>query len=78
MERDFGTLCQLVRQLGALRQEDIVALTSLSQPFLSMLETGARRLTNIDKIIMLLEGLAVPNELTGPMLCSGATGSDGE
>jgi hypothetical protein len=43
-------------------------LTGLGQPFLSMLESGVRRLTNIDKIITLLDGLDVPIELTGPML----------
>lgn len=67
-ERDFGKLCALVRRLGSLRQDDIATLTGLSQAFLSMLESGARKLTNIDKIVMLLEGLEVPTELTGPML----------
>ncbi|AOR37531.1 transcriptional regulator [Streptomyces fodineus] len=43
-------------------------LTGLSQAFLSMLESGARRLTNIDKIVELLAGLDTPVELTGPML----------
>ena len=43
-------------------------LTGLSQAFLSMLESGVRRLTNIDKIVELLDGLEVPVELTGPML----------
>ncbi len=47
-------------------------LTGLSQPFLSMLESGVRRLTNIDKIITLLDGLEVPIELTGPMLRTSA------
>jgi hypothetical protein len=37
-----------------------------------MLESGARRLTNIDKIIMLFDGLDVPIELTGPMLRTSA------
>lgn len=43
-------------------------LTRLSQPFLSMLESGQRRLTNIDRIIVLLDGLNAPADLTGPML----------
>ncbi|WP_241833042.1 helix-turn-helix domain-containing protein [Streptomyces caatingaensis] len=43
-------------------------LTGLSQPFLSMLEAGVRKLTNIDKIVRLLDGLEAPMELTGPML----------
>jgi len=73
VERDFGALCLRIRVLTCLRQEDLVLLTGLSQPFLSMLETGARRLTNIDKIITLLDGLGTPAELTGPMLRSSAT-----
>ncbi|MFI2369968.1 transcriptional regulator [Streptomyces sp. NPDC018833] len=43
-------------------------LTELSQPFLSMLESGQRRLTNIDRIIVLLNGLNAPIDVTGPML----------
>ena len=74
--RDFGRLCTLVRAASGLRQDDMVTLTGLSQPFLSMLETGARRLTNIDKIIILLDGLGTPAELTGPMLRSSATEAD--
>jgi transcriptional regulator with XRE-family HTH domain len=61
-------MCQLVRQYGGVRQDDIAAITGLSQAFLSMLESGARKLTNIDKIIQLLDGLDAPAELTGPML----------
>lgn len=64
-ERDFGKLCILVRTLGHLRQDDMVTLTGLSQSFLSMLERGARRLTSIDKIVCMLNGLQVPLELAG-------------
>ncbi|MEU6229771.1 helix-turn-helix transcriptional regulator [Streptomyces sp. NPDC047042] len=66
--RDFGRLCHLVRIASDLRQSDMADLTGLSQAFLSMLESGARRLTNIDKIVELLDGLNIPVELTGPML----------
>ncbi|MGW1053496.1 helix-turn-helix domain-containing protein [Streptomyces sp. NPDC002521] len=66
--RDFGRLCHLVRVAGDLRQSDMADLTGLSQAFLSMLESGTRRLTNIDKIVELLAGLNTPVELTGPML----------
>lgn len=66
--RDFGRLCHLVRTASGLRQNDMADLTGLSQAFLSMLESGARRLTNIDKIVELLHGLDTPEELTGPML----------
>lgn len=72
IKRNFGHLCLLVREHGALRQEDVAALTGLSQAFLSMLEAGARRLTNIDKIVQLLDGLQAPMELTGPMLRTSA------
>lgn len=66
--RDFGRLCQLVRVAGDLRQSDMAVLTRLSQAFLSTLESGGRRLTNIDKIVELLPGLGAPAKLTGPML----------
>ncbi|MEV0370574.1 helix-turn-helix transcriptional regulator [Streptomyces sp. NPDC050636] len=68
INREFGCMCQLIRQHGGVRQDDIAAITGLSQAFLSMLESGARKLTNIDKIIRLLDGLQAPPELTGPML----------
>ncbi|MFD3667139.1 helix-turn-helix domain-containing protein [Streptomyces sp. NPDC058672] len=68
IQRDFGTLCRLIRELGGLRQEDMATLTELSQSFLSLLESGRRRLTNIDRIIALLDGLGAPVEVTGPML----------
>ncbi|MFG3041743.1 helix-turn-helix domain-containing protein [Streptomyces sp. NPDC048330] len=60
---DFGRASRLVRQRGSLRQEDLAQLTGLSQAFLSMLESGNRRLTNIDKIVEFLAGLGVPAEL---------------
>ena len=66
--RDFGRVCHLVRIGSSLRQSDMAELTCLSQAFLSMLESGARRLTNIDKIVELLAGLNAPAELAGPML----------
>lgn len=68
VNREFGRMCQLIRQHGGIRQDDIAAITGLSQAFLSMLESGARKLTNIDKIIQLVDGLQAPPELTGPML----------
>lgn len=71
-QRDFGRLCTLVRSLGRLRQDDLAQLTGLSQAFLSMLESGDRKLTNIDKVVMLLDGLNAPVELTGPMLRNSA------
>ncbi|MFJ8795775.1 helix-turn-helix domain-containing protein [Streptomyces sp. NPDC102462] len=66
--RDFGQVCNLVRIATGLRQSDMADLTGLSQAFLSMLESGGRRLTNIDKIVELLAGLNVPADLAGPTL----------
>jgi transcriptional regulator with XRE-family HTH domain len=60
---DFGQASRLIRLRSGLRQEDLAQLTGLSQAFLSMLESGNRRLTNIDKIIEFLTGLVVPAEL---------------
>ncbi|WP_260608851.1 helix-turn-helix domain-containing protein [Streptomyces sp. WAC 01325] len=60
---DFGRASRLIRLRGGLRQEDMSQLTGLSQAFLSMLESGRRRLTNIDKIIEFLVGLGVPADL---------------
>ncbi|MDJ0344947.1 helix-turn-helix transcriptional regulator [Streptomyces sp. H10-C2] len=60
---DFGLASRLIRRRASLRQEDMAALTGLSQAFLSMLESGSRRLTNIDKIIEFVVGLGVPGNL---------------
>ncbi|MFP8884629.1 helix-turn-helix domain-containing protein [Streptomyces mangrovi] len=60
---DFGLLSRRVRERGSLRQEDMAELTGLSQGFLSMLESGSRRLTNIDRVMDFLDGLGVPSEL---------------
>lgn len=60
---DFGQASRLLRQRGSLRQENVAQLTGLSQAFISMLESGSRRLTNIDKIVEFLAGLGVPAEL---------------
>ncbi|BBC30649.1 uncharacterized protein SGFS_019430 [Streptomyces graminofaciens] len=60
---DFGQASRLVREKAGLRQDDMAQLTGLSQAFLSMLEAGGRRLTNIDKIVEFLTGLDVPPEL---------------
>ncbi|MGW7423551.1 HAD hydrolase-like protein [Streptomyces sp. NPDC054813] len=60
---DFGQASRLIRLRGSLRQDEMAQLTGLSQAFLSMLEAGSRRLTNIDKIVQFLTGLGVPAEL---------------
>ncbi|MEU9987844.1 helix-turn-helix transcriptional regulator, partial [Streptomyces sp. NPDC048045] len=60
-----------------MRQDDLALLTGLSQPYLSMLESGQRRLTHIDKIVTLLNGMDAPTALTGPMLRGGGGGRRG-
>lgn len=70
VSRDFGSLCLRIREMTSMRQDDLALITGLSQPYLSMLESGQRKLTNIDKIVTLLDGMNVPTELTGPMLCT--------
>lgn len=60
---DFGEVSRLVRQQAGLRQDDMADLTGLSQGFLSMLESGARKLTNIGKITRFLEGVSAPVNL---------------
>lgn len=60
---DFGQLSRRVRESASLRQEDLAAMTGLSQGYLSMLEAGSRRLINIDKVLDFLVGLGVPADL---------------
>ncbi|WP_306962883.1 helix-turn-helix domain-containing protein [Streptomyces afghaniensis] len=57
---DFGSALARVRKLASLRQEEMARVTGLSQPFLSALESGSRRLTHYDKIVTVLERLNVP------------------
>ncbi|MEU9245750.1 helix-turn-helix transcriptional regulator [Streptomyces sp. NPDC048385] len=60
---DFGRASRLIREGSGLRQDDMAILTGLSQGFLSMLESGARRLTNLDKVAKFLEGIGAPDVL---------------
>lgn len=60
---DFGQVSRLIRQLVPLRQEDVAALTGLSQSYLSMLECGERRLTDIARVVQFLTGLGTPSEM---------------
>ncbi|MGH1552448.1 hypothetical protein ACRAWF_11070 [Streptomyces sp. L7] len=41
-------------------------ITGLSQSFLSMLEAGSRRLTNLDKAARFLHGIGTPDTLLAP------------
>lgn len=60
---DFGLASRLIREMSNLRQDDMAALTGLSQGFLSMLESGARRLTNLDRVAKFLFGIGAPETL---------------
>ncbi|MEU4951718.1 helix-turn-helix transcriptional regulator [Streptomyces lavendulae] len=62
-EWDFGRAFRRIREIASLRQEDMAELTGLSQSFLSTLESGGRRLANIDKIISVLSRLQVPPDV---------------
>lgn len=63
---DFGLLSRLLRRKADLRQEDIATLTGLSQGYISQLESGARRLSNIDKALDFLTALGAPPDLIRP------------
>lgn len=60
---DFGQVSRMVRQLVPLRQEDVAALTGLSQSYLSMLECGDRKLTDVARVVQFLSGLGTPADL---------------
>ncbi|MFK4222141.1 helix-turn-helix domain-containing protein [Streptomyces sp. NPDC019890] len=62
-ERDYGRACKLIRKHSGLRQVDMAGLAGTSQGFLSMLESGNRRLTSIERVTRFLDGLGVPAEL---------------
>ncbi|MET7775090.1 helix-turn-helix domain-containing protein [Streptomyces sp. NPDC005388] len=60
---DFGQASYLIRERAGLRQDDMAHMTGLSQGFLSMLEAGTRRLTNLDKVSKFLRGVGTPDVL---------------
>ncbi|MCZ0990411.1 helix-turn-helix domain-containing protein [Streptomyces diastatochromogenes] len=63
---DFGLASRLIRERAGLRQDDMAFMTGLSQSFLSMLEAGSRRLTNLDKAARFLQGIGTPDALLTP------------
>ncbi|WP_344074150.1 helix-turn-helix transcriptional regulator [Streptomyces crystallinus] len=68
---DFGAAFRRIRQITHLRQEDLASLTGLSQPYLSALESGTRRLTHVEKIGMVLRGLGVPADAAPELVATG-------
>jgi transcriptional regulator with XRE-family HTH domain len=71
---DFGQVSRMVRQLVPLRQEDVAALTGLSQSYLSMLECGDRKLTDVARVVQFLSGLGTPVDLVRLPLPGAARG----
>ncbi len=63
---DFGLASRLIREQAGLRQDDMAFMTGLSQSFLSMLESGGRRLTNLEKAARFLQGIGTPDALLAP------------
>ncbi|MEU9987847.1 helix-turn-helix transcriptional regulator [Streptomyces sp. NPDC048045] len=63
---NFGLASRLLRERAGLRQDDMAFMTGLSQSFLSMLEAGSRRLTNLDKAARFLQGIGTPEALLAP------------
>jgi transcriptional regulator with XRE-family HTH domain/tetratricopeptide (TPR) repeat protein len=63
---DFGLASRLIRERAGLRQDDMAIMTGLSQSFLSMLEAGSRRLTNLEKAARFLHGIGTPDAVLAP------------
>ncbi|MFD9483365.1 helix-turn-helix domain-containing protein [Streptomyces sp. NPDC059991] len=68
---EFGAAFRKIRQITPLSQDDLAALTGLSQSYLSALESGNRRLTNAERIKGVLGRLGVP-PYAAPTLVPGA------
>ncbi|MFF4605271.1 helix-turn-helix domain-containing protein [Streptomyces sp. NPDC001339] len=71
-------MSRLLRQCTGLRQDDLARRTGLSQGYLSQLESGARRLTRLDKTQAFLDALNVPGELRPGALGSSTAGDKPE
>ncbi|MEV6723570.1 helix-turn-helix transcriptional regulator [Streptomyces xanthochromogenes] len=69
---EFGAAFRRIRQITDLRQDDLAALTGLSQSYLSSLESGSRRLTHVERIREVLGQLGVPVH-AAPALVPGTT-----
>ncbi|MEE4543950.1 helix-turn-helix transcriptional regulator [Streptomyces sp. V4-01] len=57
---DFGVVFRLLRSATGMSQNDLSALTGLSQGAISQIEAGTRRLLNIDRIQAAIHALGVP------------------
>ncbi|MFK0181685.1 helix-turn-helix domain-containing protein [Streptomyces xanthochromogenes] len=69
---DFGTLLRLVMAETGLPQYELAAVVGISTATFSRLLAGTHRLTNIDRIVDLAQGLGVPDHLW-PVRRPGAT-----
>lgn len=57
---DFGVVFRLLRSATDMSQNDLSALTGLSQGAISQIEAGTRRLSHIDRIQAVVHALRVP------------------
>ncbi|MFB8201926.1 helix-turn-helix domain-containing protein [Kitasatospora purpeofusca] len=62
-ELDFGRLSKRLREIVPLRQDDLAAITGLTQGYLSRLEAGRVQLTHIDRIVEFLDSVGAPADL---------------
>jgi transcriptional regulator with XRE-family HTH domain len=60
---DLGAVSRHIREHGALSQEDLAHLTGLSQGYVSMLESDARRLSGAETVRRFVHGLGMPVHL---------------
>jgi transcriptional regulator with XRE-family HTH domain len=56
---DFGAVFRLLRSAIGMSQNDVSALTGLSQGAISQIEAGTRRLLNIDRVQAVIRALGV-------------------
>jgi transcriptional regulator with XRE-family HTH domain len=75
---DFGLLSRLLRERTGMRQEDFAALAGVSQSYLSQLESGARRLTRMDRAAAFLRGIGAPAGKVGFPVGGSLDGESGE
>lgn len=60
-EWNFKVLFRLLRSATGMSQNELGALTGLSQGAISLIEAGARRLIHIDRIQAVIHALGVPD-----------------
>jgi DNA-binding XRE family transcriptional regulator len=61
---NFGVFFRRLRSTTGMSQNDLSALTGLSQGAISQIEAGTRRLTHINRIQAVIRGLGVPDRVS--------------